>query len=164
MSTPSLLALSLIGTSGAIGGLIMTFGLRPIMRERAARRWPRAPGVIQASSYEAHDGTSRDRHGYDVTSTTFTPVVAYEYTVDGRTYPGRRIRLASAATGNADAVKRTIDRYPPRARVQVFYDPNDPASAFLETGTSGGAIFLTAFGALFVALALLGVALVVLVG
>lgn len=162
MADHDLLPFVLVGVSGATGALIAFPGLRVILRERASRRWPKAPGVVLSSSYEAADGTSRDAHGYDVTSTTFTPVVEYEYTVDGRTFRGRRIALRSLSTSSPDAVKRCIDRYRSGARVEVFYDPADPSSAFLETGASVGAVFLTAFGGLFLFLGLLGIALIVL--
>lgn len=134
---------------GVVGVLVALWGRSFIARDRAIGRWPKAPGTITSSRYESETGTTRDAEGYDVTSTTFTPVVAYRYTVQGREYDGSKVARVAERTGDAKRVKACIDRYPPGARVEVLYDPADPATAYLETRTSGGAVFLMAFGGFF---------------
>ena len=161
MAGPVLLPYFLVGASALIGAVLVLGGLLPILRERASRRWPRAPGVVVSSRYTAKDYQYRDEQGYDRDATSFTPVVEYQYTVGVQRFEGSRISLHGVGTTSADRVKMFIDRYPPGARLEVFYDPRAPASAFLETGASSGAVFLVGFGSIFVALALLGIVLMV---
>ncbi len=143
-----------------IGVLVALWGRSFLARDRAIGRWPKAPGTITSSRYESETGTTRDADGYDITSTTFMPVVAYRYTVQGQEYPGTRVARVVEWTGDAQRVKACIDRYPPGARVEVFYDPADPATAYLETRTSGGGVFLMVFGGFF---ALMGFGVLALV-
>ena len=145
----------------ALGAAIMLFGRSFIARDRAIGRWPKAPATVTSSRYEASDRTMRDAHGYDVSSTSYTPVVTYQYTVGEKTFRGDKVSRAVQPTSNAARVKECIDRYPPGARVEVFYDPTDPATAYLETSTSAGAVFLMVFGGVF-ALAGAGVLAMVL--
>lgn len=145
---------------GVMGVLIALWGRSYIARDRAIGRWPKAPGTITSSRYESETGTSRDAEGYDVTSTTYVPVVEYRYTVQGQEYPGTRVARVVERTGDAKRVKACIDRYPAGTRVEVFHDPNDPTIAYLETRTSGGAVFLMVFGGVF---ALMGFGVVAIV-
>ncbi len=145
---------------GVVGVLIALWGRSYLARDRAIARWPKAPGTVTSSRYESETGTSRDADGYDVTSTTYLPVVAYQYTVQGREYPGTKVARVVEWTGDARRVKECIDRYPAGARIEVFYDPADPTTAYLETRRSGGAVFLVAFGGFF---ALMGFGIVGLV-
>jgi hypothetical protein len=148
----------------AVGLLLMAWGWSYVARDRAIGRWPKAPGTITSSTYRCAEGSSRDAQGYDVTTTSFTPVVTYEYTVDGASFVGTQLTRAVIATSDADAVKRCIDRYPPRARVQVLYDPANPGTAYLEARTSGGAVFLMVFGGFFTLMGCGAFALIALTG
>lgn len=131
---------------GVVGVLVARWGRSYAERDRAIGRWPKAPGTIASSSCESETGTTRDAEGYDVTLTTYVPVVAYRYTVEGREYQGSKVARVVERSGNAQPVKDCVARYPPGARVEVFYDPADPATAYLETRRSGGAVFLMVFG------------------
>ena len=115
----------------AVGASIALWGWSFIARDRAIGRWPRAPATITASTYKASDGTSRDAQGYDVSSTSFVPDVAFQYTVDGKAFAGNRVTRAMTPTTDSASVKACIDRYPRGARVEVFYNPADPATAYL---------------------------------
>lgn len=152
------------GVFGAVGAVIMLLGLRAIVRERATRRWPKAEGVIVSSCVDSATHQVRDAHGYYVDSTQYAPVVLYRYVVGGRTLDGTALRLSPTSMGNADKAKAISDRYAAGASVDVSYDPADPSRAYLESGTSGGAIFLTAFGGLFVAVGVLVATLVLVLG
>lgn len=146
---------------GVLGVLIAAWGWSYVARDRAIARWPKVPGTITSSRCDSETGTTRDADGYDVTSTTYAPVVEYRYTVQGREYPGTKVTRVAERTGDARRVKACVDRYPPGARVQVFHDPADPTAAYLETGTSGGAVFLLVFGGFFAVMGFGVLALVV---
>ena len=82
-----------------------------------ARTWPATVGTIVEARFV--DGFRNDR--FDV---------AFTYTVDGDTYRGDRIRLASLSDDTIVRAQRA--RYPEGARVDVYYDPQAPERAVLE--------------------------------
>ncbi|CAN5242636.1 hypothetical protein BH09MYX1_BH09MYX1_43420 [soil metagenome] len=152
------------GTFAALGAGILVVGLRIILRERRTRSWPKAPGTILASSVATETGTVRDRNNEDVDSTSYQPSVVYRYVVDGKSFDGTRVKLSPSSMSDPKRAKEFLDRYPFGAKVDVAYDPADPKSAYLESGTSGGAIFLTIFGGFFCAIGVLVLALILAFG
>jgi Protein of unknown function (DUF3592) len=165
MSSSTALTVSLFGVPGALGGALLYWAYTSLRRERATRRWPRAPGTITSSSVSTADSRWTDQQG-DVHETTgHTPNIAYEFAVGDRKLRGDKLVLGAPTSysryGDAEQVTR---RYPVGAAVQVFHDPDDPTTAFLETGTPGGAWVLLAMGAVFFSLGLLGVLLFIFLG
>lgn len=152
------------GVFFAVGLLIFLWGRSFASRDRAIARWPRAPGVITGSTYSSQTGTSRDQHGYDVTSTTYAPDITFEYTVNGATFGGTRVTRANEPTSDASKIKALIDRYPRGARVEVLYDPSAPSTAYLEAGRSTGALILMIFGGFFLFVGALVASLVLVFG
>lgn len=153
------MALWVLGAAFAAVGLPMVWlALRVFAQDRAIRGWPRAPGVITSSSVSSRTERSRDEDGQFYDRTVHEAVVRYTYTVDGVTREGTRLSREGSSTSQAGA-RRHVDAYPPRKAVEVFHDPSDPATAYLEASTSTGAIVLAAFGGLWLALAALLVGL-----
>ena len=111
------------GVAATLVGAHLTFSFaRDLMRGRASRRWPHAPGRIVA--WGGHEGT---RASHDSVAS-----LTYEYAVDGRTYRSRRVDYAGRGAGaGAGAV---LARYAPGAEVAVRYDPRRPARSVLEPG------------------------------
>jgi Protein of unknown function (DUF3592) len=98
--------------------------MRDAVRE-AAQSWPSTMGVVVASTIRV-TRTHRSR--------SETPVVAYQYQVDGQPYVGKVVKAGEqffSARLHGDA-QRTVDRYPVGAQVTVFYDPANPADSVLE--------------------------------
>ena len=150
MSDGAAIGLVTGGVFAALGTAIFLWGRSFRALDRAIGRWPTAPGTIATSRDEAHDGVTRDAQGYDVASTSYVPVVTYDYEVAGTRYTGTKVSRSTGAV-DAPSVKRVLDRYPPRATVAVLYDPANPATAYLEEGRSWGAMFLMIFGGVFIA-------------
>ncbi|MDB4929721.1 MAG: hypothetical protein JWM10_2205 [Myxococcaceae bacterium] len=162
MNGPLIAALSAGAVFAAMGVAIFLWGRSYRVRDRAIGGWPKAPGVVVSSRYAASTGTTRDAQGYDVTSTSFVPAVSFQYEVAGTTYTGTKVTRAVEPTSDGAKVKAIIDRYPAGAKVEVLVDPKDPATAYLEVGTSGGAMFLMVFGGFFAAMGFGALALVAL--
>ena len=59
---------------------------------------------------------------------TFTPVVTYNYLVNGQTLQCNRVRF-SPVRG-----KKILAKYPTGSAVEVFFDPQHPSTAVLEKG------------------------------
>jgi hypothetical protein len=63
---------------------------------------------------------------------TFTPVIEYEYEVDGVTRRGSRIAFGSSFTHCEHCARKILEQYPQGAEVDVFYDGANPDDALLD--------------------------------
>ena len=131
---------------GAIGLLVLMYGMMVSVRIHRARAWPIVKGTIIASEERSVDG----RYG-----PTFRNDIRYSYRVGGEEWEGTRAHfLGSAYTstvfsepGAAYAVGDVVD---------VHYDPAIPSHAVLKVGPAFGAGAIAVIGLLLLAM---GVAL-----
>lgn len=130
--------------SPIVYGVFIVFGLILVIisinskkKAKAAQAWPTMPGVILSSHVDIH--TSTDSEGSS--STSYKPVVAYQYTVMGLEYTGDRIGYG-ANTFSRRKSDEIIARYPVGQPVMVHYNPDKPQDAALETEAQGGVISL----------------------
>jgi hypothetical protein len=95
------------------------------MRRRMATviQWPSTMGTVSASYLERR---SSSEGGY-----TNYPVVHYSYQVGGQVYQGSKIAPGPDVGGTGAG--KVVGRYPSGAQVMVFYDPQNPSDAVLET-------------------------------
>lgn len=95
---------------------------------KASANWPAAPGTV-VSSTVARVATNNQRN------VSYSAEVRYEFTVDGRTWTGDRVRFGvEGATSSEQAQREVARRFVPGAAVKVYYDPKDPASNVLLAG------------------------------
>lgn len=103
-------------------------------------RYRATEGVMQASRTVGHPtSTSKGR------LLAHHVFVQYTYSVGGKDYAGTELRHNFIYSGDRGDVDQMLMRYPEGIRVQVFYDPRDPAKAVLEVGLIGKDILLMAF-------------------
>jgi hypothetical protein len=109
-------------------------------RARASRNWHQTTGTVLLADVQGR--RSSDSHGGY--STSYYPVVLYQYEVDGRTYQGERISFGMpVGRGSPRAVMQRLAPYTPGASVPVYYDPMNPAEAVLErTASSNRLVWL----------------------
>lgn len=133
---------------------------RTFRRDRLSTTWPKTLGRVTASHLESWTQTSRDKNGFNVTHTVYSPVVRYTYVADGETREGSRVAQAvdGVAMGQA-AAQRVVDAYPVGKSVMVLVDPADPAKTWLEVRRSIGAMILLGFGGLWIGIGVLLVGL-----
>ena len=113
-----------------------------------AQHWPYTIGVVTGSSVEARRST--DSNGS--TSTSYYPVVAYEYEVQGHRYRSSRLYVGDMiGFGSSAVAEAKIAPYLAGNRVNVYYDPNNPGFAVLERTAPSRNVFL------WVALLILGI-------
>ena len=95
------------------------------MRRRMAtvRQWPSTMGTVNKSFLES-------RSSSDSGSTDY-PVVEYSYQVAGQAYQSTKIAPGPEVGGTGAG--KVVARYPAGAQVMVFYDPQKPSDAVLET-------------------------------
>ena len=145
--------------SPIVYGVFVVFGLVFIIisitsrkRAKAALTWPTIPGVVLASRVDIHTSTDSDGHR----TTTYKPVVDYQYTIMGQEYRASRIAFGSN-TFSSKKSESIIAMYPPNQAVTVHYNPDKPQDAVLETEVHGGTV------SLIVGIVLIGVGLVMAV-
>src|SRR5579883_2088052 len=97
-----------------------------VMRQEGAesQRWPTTQGTViemRLTDHVDRDG-SRDKN----------VSIRYKYVVAGKEYQGDRIGVGTSYDAEAAAKK-----YPERAQVTVYYNPQRPGDAVLETGAGG---------------------------
>lgn len=121
----------LLITVGAIGFFflilnVIFLGILFFMRRRmaAVSQWPSTMGTVNASYLER-------RHSSSDSGSTNYPVVQYSYRVSGQAYQGTK--LAPGPEVGGTGAGKVVARYPAGAQVMVFYNPQNPSDAVLET-------------------------------
>ena len=104
---------------------VIFLGIIFFMRRRmaAVRQWPSTMGAVNASYLERR---SSSESGY-----TNYPVVQYSYQIGGQAYKGAKIAPGPEVGGTGAG--KVVARYPAGAQVMVFYNPQSPSDAVLET-------------------------------
>lgn len=124
-------------------------GWERVAQGLTSRNWPITEGKITYSQIERtytlrRTGTRKGEFRYYAK-------IQYEYTVNDVLYTGNRLAFADPPGGRDDEgeqeAREVLERYPILKQVQVYYDPDDPATAVLEPGISFGSItpFLAGF-------------------
>jgi hypothetical protein len=104
-------------------GLVSTF----VRHKIAQQTFLQTQGqMLRSHVREIH--SDHARHGVQ-----YEPFVEYHYTVDGETYTSHRIDFGGSGALSRKHAVRQIRPYPREGTVTVFYDPDDPATAVLET-------------------------------
>lgn len=79
--------------------------------------------LVLSSRIEGH---STPRYG-----TTYWAMITYRYQVDGRTYTSSQLQVQGSESGDRAEAAEIVARYPAETSVEAWYDPADPADAFL---------------------------------
>ncbi len=124
MRTELILTVGIIGFVFLILNVIF-LGIIFFMRRRmaAVSKWPSTMGTVNNSYLER-------RRSSDSGSTDY-PVVHYSYQVGGQPYQGMKIAPGPDVGGTGAG--KVVTRYPVGAQVMVFYNPQNPSDAVLET-------------------------------
>jgi hypothetical protein len=124
MRTELILTVGIIGLVFVILNVIFLVILFFMRRKMAAvRQWPSTMGTVNASYLERR---SSSEGGY-----TNYPVVHYSYQVSGQAHQGTKIAPGMEVGGTGAG--KVVARYPAGAQVMVFYNPQNPSEAVLET-------------------------------
>ena len=104
---------------------VIFLGIIFFMRRRmaAVRQWPSTMGTVNTSYLERRSSSDSGYTNY--------PVVQYSYQVGGQPYQGMKIAPGPDVGGTGAG--KVVARYPAGAQVMVFYNPQNPSDAVLET-------------------------------
>lgn len=133
-------ALILALTFLIIGGVMIAVGADNYQDGKETESWPATAGRVLSSSVDSETRTTR-RDGRTQTTTTYEPIVRYEYTVAGTVYTEDDVTAADFS-GSQDRAYRIAGRYPDGAATTVYYDPEHPKDAVLEPGADARNVYL----------------------
>ncbi len=141
-----------------LGVIFVAVGIDGYRDGQATKSWPTTTGHVISADVQEKVETRRDMNDRPRTERTYTPAVRYEYTVGAQTYLGHRVK-ADDYGGGADRAYGIVNRYPAGTTLTVFYDPDDPDQAVLETGADTSGVYLFGgVGALFTVIGLAALA------
>jgi hypothetical protein len=96
-----------------------------------SQQWPSVEGEI-TSSYVQRDVRAIENSSK---KPTYTPKISYQYTVNGKTYTGEKISFSGGEGGEKkNEAQAVVDHYFSGKKIAVYYDPEHPKKAVLETG------------------------------
>lgn len=131
---------------GGLGLGLLLFARNARRKAQASLSWPTVPGTVSVSDVK-YDVSTSGSGDNEFQTETFTPVVKYQYSVQGVEHTGSRIAFG-AMNQSQNAAHAVVARYPVGASVTVHYNPEKPGEAVLETRASGGTA-LAVLGGLF---------------
>ncbi len=130
-----------------IAAVFVVWVLRNRRRADESGHWNRTTGRVVQSQVEAR--RSHSEHGY---STSYYPVIVYEYAINGQRYQNDRVNfgpeMGFSSTGPSETV---VGRYHVGNTVDVYFDPANPAESVLERTAGGSNNLLLVVAALIVA-------------
>ena len=124
-----------IGVGAIVGGMYL------VKVAGASKSWPSAPGVITESIVENASSRSSDEVSY-------IAKISYRYTVNDVEHWSSGVSFADLQSSSPGFVQKTVDRYPVGKEVVVFYNPEEPDKAVLESGVPWAIWFVPSIGVL----------------
>jgi hypothetical protein len=122
-----------------LGIILIAVGQSQQRKARVVGTWPTVPGVILTSDLQEHYSTD-DEGG---ATYTYEPVIDYSYRFMGVQYTGTEYRMGSkGASYDQKRAQTIVDRYPVDLKVDVRYNPDNPAVAVLELGSASASILM----------------------
>jgi hypothetical protein len=112
----------ILGLFTLAGVFLTAWGLSIIVKGRKTLRWPATEGVIEHSAADADD---------------LLPRILFSYTVAGQTYR-RELEFPGGISPTPEFAASYVEKFPAGAKVQVYYDPEQPERATLEPGSARG--------------------------
>ena len=109
---------------------------REITAEWRSREFAQTTGHVKSSKVTSY---------YGGRSISYIADIVYDYTVNGRTFSGSKLRYGVMFNSSRDQAQSAVDRHPAGRETPVFFDPANPADAVLEAGLSGVGLFTTVF-------------------
>lgn len=126
----------------AVGG-----GMAWSQHRRIATGQP-VEALVERAEVLAQSGSGRNRR------TNYVPSITYRYSVQGREYVSSNTLPLSFSSSNQSWASAIVARYAPGTKATAYYDPANPAEAFLIREYSFFPYIFTVFPGLFLGLGL----------
>ena len=109
------------------GAVVSFYSIKNIIDGKASQKWPETNGMIISSTVEKYVGAQK--------KSKYLAEVIYSFSVNGSEYKADKIRFGTMASLHAGDLSEI---YSEGKSVKVFYNPQDPNVAVLETGVNAG--------------------------
>jgi len=121
-------------------------GYQSYVIQSDAVSWPHTAGEVISAEV-----VTQSQSGIDE-SDLYQPKIVTRYVVNGRTYHTREIRFNQSSFWRTDTTYayEVIEKLAPGTKVDVYYDPDDPAVAVLDKSADWFTYFMLALGAILV--------------
>ena len=152
---PPLYLIKFFGLAIFCGGAYLLYmGGYAFYLAHESEKWPMADGTIK-ESYVAFQTTTSSypmsvplEKRPTTTSRMHSPIIIYQFIVDGKSYNGNRISFgAMSGSGDPSYAEDVVNRYPKGAAIKVHYQNGEPYSNVIEPGLTGGSWVIPVFGA-----------------
>ncbi|MDF0605432.1 DUF3592 domain-containing protein [Neisseriaceae bacterium TC5R-5] len=98
---------------------------------RQAQSWPTTKGTMAISEVESRPA----RHADNAGRLEYQARLLYHYQVAGQSYQSDQLRLPNPGYSRSQQLaSEIVQRYPPGSSVLVYYNPDKPTQAYLQTG------------------------------
>ena len=121
-----------------VGVLFLIIGLVLTLRVKAASNWPTTTGVMLKSEVVERITKQRTSDRRLHTFTAYEPVVEYQYTINGKTFTGKRLSFGLTRLP-LEKAQELSSKFPVNAQVPVYYNPRRPKDSRLEVTAAGAA-------------------------
>lgn len=130
-----------MGTNFVQGGAILLAGsgffiyqsIFTVIDGVSSGSWPSTDGTVVEARIEEFRTTG------GTTSVKVKGYFLYHYSVDGNNYSGSRLNFFSISGDPVTAARK----FEPGQVVKVYYDPDEPSNAVIETGLPGFFVWLS---------------------
>jgi hypothetical protein len=122
----------------ALGLPLFAFGIYFPFQALGAMNWEPVEGEILETRIQMHSSISDTGAGNQEYRRQYSPLVQYQWTVNGDTYTGDRYRLGESMPlhkTSAEA-RQAAKAFPRGGKITVYFDPGAPSSAVLERSVS----------------------------
>ncbi|HHH47121.1 MAG TPA: DUF3592 domain-containing protein [Thiotrichales bacterium] len=117
-----------------VGLATAVFFVWRIVRAQRSRRWPRVPGELESADLRRVIYEGEEVGGGSDNASAMVVDFRYRYTVDGRTYLGRRVTFSDNISKPLRTLEKLQRQYRDRGQVTVHYNPKNPADSVLIPG------------------------------
>lgn len=109
---------------GGLGLFLVIHSQRSKSKALQSQSWPEIKGLITESRIKEKSDPEM--------GTSYTPIVRYNYQVEGVMYEGKRIAFGSGMEFNIwQKAAEYLKPYPVDTEVSVFYNPDNPSDSVL---------------------------------
>lgn len=146
---------------GAFGYWLQSWPKAELAARRRLRDWRKTTGTVTSSHLEETQGArlSQPDRLYKVKADVYKPVISYTYLVGNKTYHSSKYKNSFVARGeewvsqDPKIAADIVTAHPAGQTVTVTYDPDDPATAYLELDSSISRLFVFRISGIFLLLA-----------
>jgi hypothetical protein len=126
-----------------IGLYLSWYGYSSYRQSQASVSWPTVAGTVTTSKVTIEEDAENEP--------CYIGDIEYRYVVKNVEYRNNDVVIGPSACSESEA-NEIVRKYPARAEVKVFYDPDRPQVSLLEPGANSGSIVFIIVGLIWTAI------------